>query len=202
MRSVAQRASTRYSIDRMRGLLLMLACLTAGGCIRVAGSVAKPTALERQLLGEYERLDDELVHASSVRGDPSLPPDSYEAVKAEAIEQRAIQRFNEDDLLELKNSKCIAETLDATVIERPCAFADKEENVKRRLVRVVREENRARSAIVTWAAHEMARRAGRAAPAPAELQEVRKTYQRLLREAAAAGQLSEVAPGDFREVAK
>lgn len=179
-------------------LFAVLVLAGAGGCIRVAGSVAQPTALERQLLGDYERLDDELVHASSVRGGAGSPPTSYEGVKAEAIEHRAIQRFNEDDLAELKGAGCIAERLDATVVDRPCALAEPDDGVRRRVARVVKEENRARGAIVLWAAHELARRAGRAAPTAAEVDEVRRTYQRLLLEAARPDQLREVAPGDFR----
>src|SRR5690349_19216096 len=116
------------------------------GCIRVAASVAKPTALERQLLGEYERLDDELVWASSVRAAGDLAR-SFDALKAEAIEQRALQRFNEDDLVELKSVKCIAEALDASVVVRPCELARVDAAAERRIQRVVREENKARGAI-------------------------------------------------------
>src|SRR5688572_5407356 len=102
------------------GLSLALAMLAFGsGCVRVAGSVAKPTALERQLLGEYEKLDEELVHSSSVRGDLALGATSFDLLKAQAVEQRGIQRFNEDDLLELKNERCIAESLQATIVSRP-----------------------------------------------------------------------------------
>lgn len=187
----------------MRWASGVVACVLAsfaGGCIRVAASVGKPTALERQLLGEYERLDNELVWASSVRGstDPAAP--SFDLLKAQAIEQRGIQRFNEDDLEELKGAKCIAERMDATIVERPCPLVQKDESAPRRLVRVVREENKARSAILLWAAYELARKDGRAAPGKKELDELRTTYGRLLREAAQPGQLAEVAPGQFKEV--
>lgn len=184
----------------MRRALLVLLLLGNSACLRVAASVAKPTALERQLLGEYERLDDELVWAASVRGpgDPNAP--SFDALKAQAIEERSIQRFNEDDLAELKNEKCIAEKLDATIVDRPCALRQKDDSAGRRLERVVREENKARSAILLWAAYELARKDGRAAPGARELAELRKTYGRLLREAAQPGHLAEVAPGEFREV--
>ncbi|MCK6551006.1 hypothetical protein L6R52_34530 [Myxococcota bacterium] len=187
----------------MRSLLCaaVLAALAAGvGCIRVAGSVAQPTALERQLLGEYERLDDDLVHASSIRGPGGAA--SYDVLRAEALGQRAIQRYNEDDLLELKREKCLAETMQATIVDRPCAAAERDEAVRRRVARIVAEENRARAAIITWAAHDLARKAGKSAPTSGELDEVRRTYQRLLREAALPGQLAEVEPGTFREVAK
>jgi hypothetical protein len=178
-------------------LLLMPSC-----AIKVAGSVAKPTALERQLLGDYEELDEDLAHASSMRGDLSPGASGYEAIKAEALHQRAMQRFNEDDLVELKKEQCIAERLDATVVKRPCALADKDPGTQKRLSRVVDEENRARAAILTWAAHELARSQGRAVPKAEELVEIRKTYQRLLLEAAAPGELHEISPGVFKETAK
>src|SRR5689334_6362862 len=120
-----------------RILLALLAGAT--GCIRVAGSVAQPTALERQLLGEYARLDDELVWASSVRGGAG-DGRSYEVLRANALEARSMQRFNEDGLLELKNQKCLAEKLDAHVVARTCSLLEKDESAKRRLERVVREE--------------------------------------------------------------
>src|SRR5215471_11790056 len=104
---------------KSRALLFAIAFVSPLGSactIRVAGSVAKPTALERQLLGDYEELDKDLLHASSVRGELQPNAGTYEAVKAEALEQRAVQRFNEDDLSELKKERCIAETLDATIV--------------------------------------------------------------------------------------
>src|SRR5205823_8158392 len=168
----------------------------------VAGSVARPTAIERQLLGDYEELDKELAHASSVRGDIAPNAGTFEAIKAEALEQRGIQRFNEDDLAELKKARCIAESLDATVVKRACSLADKDPSAPRRIARVIDEENRARKAILTWAAHELARSQGRSVPDPQELAEMRKTYQRLLAEAAPAGELREVSPGIFKEVTR
>lgn len=184
----------------MKGL--SAACVASVGCISVAGSVARPTALELQLLGEYERLDEELVHASSVRGDLAAGAGSFEMLKAEALEQRAIQRFNEDDLLELKGARCIAEALDASVVARPCSLIERDDAAARRVARVVREENRARSAILLWAAYELARKQGRGAPDPSEIGELRKLYQRLLFEAAQTGHIGEVAPGQFRELAR
>jgi hypothetical protein len=129
----------------------LLACIgmlaLATGCIRVAGSVAQPTALERQLLGEYERLDEELVWASSVRGGGDAAQ-SFESLKAHAIEQRSMQRFNEDDIAELKAQKCLAETLDAHLVGRPCAFTKGDEKATARIERILREENKARGAIL------------------------------------------------------
>jgi hypothetical protein len=179
------------------GALLLSAC-----AIKVAGSVAKPTALEHQLLGDYEELDEALAHASSVRGDLGPNASSYEMIKAEALEQRAVQRYNEDDLLELKRARCIAERLDATIVKRSCALVAKDPSADRRITRLVEEENRARKAVLTWAAHELARSQGRALPTDEDLAELKKTYQRLLAEAALPGDVHEVSPGVFKEVSR
>lgn len=186
---------TRFSRGFFVALLL---CSTS--CVRVVGSVAKPTALERQLLGEYEQLDDEMIWASSVRGsaDPLAP--SFDSLKAQAVEQRGLQRFNEDDVVELKKERCLAESLQGTLVARPCPLVQGDASVAPRVERVVREENKARSTILLWAAYELARKEGRAAPGTKELDEIKKAYARLLRAAALPGQLAEVAPGEFRDV--
>lgn len=170
------------------------------GCVRGAVSVAQPTALERQLLGDYEELDADLIQASSTRGAPGGAPPSFDMIKAQALQQRAIQRFNEDDLLELKTGGCIAETLQATVVGRACKRTEQEASAKKRAIRVVEEENRARRAILAWAAGELARSQGRAGATAEELAEIRKTYQKLIYEAALPGQLVERTPGKFEEV--
>lgn len=188
------------------GTLLAAGFAAATEACSISGvvSAAQPTALERQLLGEYDELDEALLHASSVRGGAAVASVAprFEALRAEALDQRAVQRFNEDDLLELKKAHCIAEGLDAAVVARPCSAAGADPAVARRLARVVEEENRARRAILTWAAYQIARSQGRVAPDPTEMAEVRKAYHQLLLEAAALGNLVEVEPGVFREAAR
>lgn len=179
-----------------------LALLTSAGCITIASSVATPTALEHQLLGVYRELDDDLVYASSVRGDFVSPSGSYEALKSLALEGRSLQRFNEDDLAELKAAGCLAETLDAKIVDRPCDGVVADTGLQPTLQRVIRDENRARSAILTWAAHAYAREAGAQRPGPEALAEIRRTYRRLLFEAATAGHLFEVEPGVFSPVSR
>ncbi|MBI2374878.1 MAG: hypothetical protein HYV07_12850 [Deltaproteobacteria bacterium] len=180
-----------------RGLALGAALSACS--LSVSLSVATPTALERQLLGEYEELDRELVLASSVRGSPA--PGGLEDAKLKAIRARALQRFNGDDLAELEARGCIAEGAKGQVVERPCAEVD-DEVVRRRRARVVAEENQARTDILSWSAFAAARSAGRAAATEQDLLELRLTYARLLRESAAPGVLFEAAPGHFEPVSR
>lgn len=185
----------------MRALFILFLGLSAGGCIRAVGAVAKPTAIELQLLGAYEELDTDLAHASSLRASGQLSS-SFEKLQAEALEARSIQRFNEDDVLELKDAGCLAEGRDAKLVPRKCPLLDEDPAARRRQSRVTREENEARAVILTWAAHEVARRDGRPAPSAADVEEIRRAYQRLLFETAEPGHLIETGDGRFELRAK
>jgi hypothetical protein len=169
--------------------------------VTAVGAVAKPTALEFQLLGAYEELDRDLMHASSLRA-PQGPAASFEKLRMEALEARGLQRFNQDDLAELKNAACLAEGLRAKVVVRPCGLTDRDPAAKRRRERVAKEENRAREVLVTWAAYELARKAGRAEPTRAELDEIERAYERLLRDTAGPETLIEVKQGAFKKRAE
>jgi hypothetical protein len=180
--------------------MLALLASSGTGCLEGAYTAAKPTALERQLLGAYDELEAKLVHASSVRAEEGPQLLSFEAIEASALEARALQRFNEDDVVELKGAGCLAEGLGARLLLQPCSMASQDPATQRRLERVLGEENRAREAVLRWAAHTLARQAGKSAPSERDVAELRLTYQRLLRETATQGQLFEVAPGTVRPV--
>jgi hypothetical protein len=180
---------------------VLLSALALQGCVTAVGAVAKPTALEFQLLGAYEELDRDLMHASSLRA-PSGPAASFEKLRMEALEARALQRFNRDDLIDLKNASCLAEGLRAKVIARPCPLLSQDPAAQRRLTRVVKEENRSREVLLIWAAFELARKGGRAEPTRAEVEEIEHAYERLLRDTARPEHLIEVKQGAFKKRAE
>lgn len=185
---------------RLSSLLMQVGLLTlvgASGCIQAALSAGQPTAVERQLLGAYEELDEELVHASSVRG-PGLEDASHESLQQLALRARSLQVFNADDVLELKSGGCMYETLRAELAAIDCDLVNADAAATRRRTRVIDEENRARRVLMRWAAHEIARREGRAVPDSNELAEVRAAYVRLVKETAQPGHLMEVTPGDVQ----
>lgn len=171
-----------------------------GACVTGAGTAGQPTALERQLLGAYEELDDQLASAASVRANEDPTGVSFARLEALALEGRATQRFNEDDITELKVAGCLAETLTARLVRRECTLEGQDEAVPRRLARIVTEENRARRDILTWAGYELARRAGRAGPSKKEMADLTAAYQRLLYESAEKGHYVESEAGTFRRV--
>ena len=186
----------------MRKLLNVVAAVgwLAGCSIKAAGSVAQPTALELQLLGAYRKLDDDLVRSGSVRAAGPLSRAARDALAAAAIDARAMQRFNQDDVAELKAAQCVAEGLDARLRRRRCPLAADDPTVARRLDRVVTQENEAREALLAWAAATLALDAGEARIGPEVRGEVRAAYVRLLRQAANKGHVFEVAPGEFQPV--
>lgn len=167
-------------------------------CVTGAGTAAKPTALELQLLGAYEELDDDLASVASVRAGNDPTTSSFVRLEALALEGRATQRYNEDDVQELKRLGCVAETLQARITARECP--DAQGAVARRLTRVVEEENRARRDILTWAAWALARRDGRPGPTEQEVEELKAAYRRLQYESAEPGHLVEQPGGGFSRV--
>ena len=87
------------------------------------------------------RLDDE----TSIR--EKKPPMTTDWLVALAVESRATQRFNEDDLVELKARGCLAEVQGAKRVTRPCQLED--EAMGRRQQRIVAVEDRDRGVVVT-----------------------------------------------------
>lgn len=180
-------------MKRTSGWSLLLMLPLTGGCVSINTNAATPTAIERQLLGAYEELDRDLVMASSVRGDVRGAPQTWEGLRALALEGRALMRFNEDDVRELKTARCVAEANSGELVARDCASAE----LSARVGRVVEQENRARRAVITFAAHAAARERGRTMVAASDVTELWQAYQRLLRQAAEPGDLFEAAPGEF-----
>jgi hypothetical protein len=172
--------------------------LLASGCIRAAGSVAEPTAIERQLLGAYQRLDRELVWVSSVRGDAAPAPENeaLDEADARALRMRLLQRFNEDDLEQLQDWGCAAEGADARVLAVDCERVD-DPTWTRIRARVLREENEARAVIIEWAAAVVARKAGRSSADAQGRAEMRAAYRELRRRAAEPDHLIEMDSGEL-----
>lgn len=173
--------------------LFQLAVL--GGCVRAAGTVAQPTAIERQLLGAYQELDETLVMEASVRSERELR--AAPTLRHRALRARLLQRFNQDDLRELKSRQCVAETPRARLRPVPCE-AVRQPPWSRIRARVLREENRSRQIILEWAA---ARLAAERSAGPVDdgiRAEVRAAYRELVEESASPGDLFETPSGSLR----
>lgn len=172
---------------------LVLAWVANSGCLRAGTSVAGPTALERQMMGAYEALDRELLYEASFRGPPHLGPRRRSAFQERALEARAIQTFNRDDVAFLKGQGCVGESLSGRLVRRPCSELEAPYPVV--LVRVLEEEEIARRALFDWAALERATALGRKIPTQQDRLEVERLYGRLQREAAEPGHWVEIEAG-------
>lgn len=185
----------------MRLAWVCLVGIAGPGCISAAVSVSQPTAVERQLLGAYESLDADLVRLSSVRSADVGFRNSDAMMREEALRARAIQRFNADDIVQLKASGCLVELLSAQLGWKSCPSAN-DAQVKRRLDRVIEEENRSRRTILAWAAQEDASARGRQASTTEYMQDLKRAYHELLRQTAQSGDWFESRPGAFVRMEK
>lgn len=183
---------------KMQRLIVSVFGLFAVSCVSVGGTVATPTALENQLLGVYQDLDDDLVYASSVRGGKTSPPSKLDDLRTRVMNARSLQLFNEDELSELKDARCVAETLGARVIPYSCELENGDDaSFEKRRIRLLRDENAARQLILEWAAFTVAQKRGRQSIDIEELAKMRRTYFKLLREVAQPKHLFELEKGVF-----
>ena len=98
------------------------------------------TKLEREIMGHYEELDDRLVLSSNVRSESSDPHLTMK--RAEFARQN--QKFNQDDLDELKDLQLVGETHDGWVelVPQKISGIDRQEDKQMKIASVlVGEEN-------------------------------------------------------------
>ena len=140
---------------RPLALVLPLAAL-ASACVEAKIQVVdERTALENQILGQYEELDRELLLVASVRaapaggGGPEAGLPVVSRLRDEALRARQTQQFNRDDLDELKAKGCLGEGGDGMLKPRECE-ASRETSVAERVARLVEAENQARRSILRY----------------------------------------------------
>jgi hypothetical protein len=147
----------RFGSDLCLGLGLYLGMVwasLAGGCVSAKIQVVdERTALENQILGSYEELDRDLQLVASVRavdknGKTSARP-NFSQIRAQAVAARQTQRFNRDDLDELKRAGCLGEANDGKLSARKCERAA-QADVAARIERLVASENQARAVLLTF----------------------------------------------------
>jgi len=126
------------------GALVICLGLLCGGCLSVKPVVLdRKTQLENQILGTFQRLEQDLVLASSVRGAPAAR--RLSPLQREALEALMIREFNRDDVEELKAKLVVGEANNGllAVLVTPKDAAE-----ARRVKRLVQEENHGRLVIM------------------------------------------------------
>lgn len=169
----------------IRLLCLVVAISAAPACTFKFDLTSQRTALENQVMGSYKELEDDLVLVSSVRaGDKTTAAPLSEGQKR-ALLARQNQDFNRDDVDELKTKEIIGETKEGTIALLPpnLSQAVKVSGRDTQLAKtLVEEENQDRSFI--WqriiASNENL--------SAKDLPDVKRTYAKMQREAASAGQ--------------
>lgn len=93
-------------------LVFLLIFLFSQGCAINFELTSQRTALEKQILGSYEELDDDLLMISSVRAlDEEGKKKGYDLsdLQMKALKAKQNQQFNRDDIDELKNDQILGE---------------------------------------------------------------------------------------------
>jgi uncharacterized protein YdbL (DUF1318 family) len=100
-----------------RFLAALLLCCCFAGCPKVRpATVARKTQLENQILGTFDRLEDEVILASSVRGEQAGTAAKLSPLQREALEAMLDREFNRDDIDALKAQQVLGEGNDGMLV--------------------------------------------------------------------------------------
>jgi len=131
-------------------LLLPILALTAAGCsvkapeVRVTG---ERTALEQEVLGTYEDLEEDVWMVASTRSSRNKNKARISPEKKRVLEAYRTLKFNKDDVDEFKRHGYVGENRRGFLELRPSPALENSE--KRQLVDdVVKEQNEAREVIL------------------------------------------------------
>lgn len=174
-------------IRRLSLIAWALIVLAFSGCAFNFEITSQRTALENQVLGSYQEMDDDLVLVTSVR---SLDSEGKKKeIDVSDLQQRAIvarqnQEFNRDDVDELKQAQILGEANDGQLVILPAGIGlvEKATEAQSKLARsLVDEENKDRE--VVW------RRIVQSNENLTEedLPDVRRTFAKMQRESAQKG---------------
>lgn len=154
-------------------LLLVMALSTS--CISVKPVVVdRKTQLENQILGTFERLNDDLILASSVRNASSHPASM--PFRREALQAMMNREFNRDDLDALKRAGFIGEGRDGLLV---WLNEPKEDAIWNK--QLVEQENRDREIVMNYIVHANAQLSEN------DLPSIRRIFVRLIAESAQEG---------------
>lgn len=167
----------------MRLVWSALAIVLMSGCINIKlVTIGQKTALERQLAGTHEELDEDLALVASVRGGGGVDGgQEADDGRARALAARRRQLFNVDDLVELRSLGCLGEGNDGLVALRPCDARAREPAIAERAARILSQENEDRARIIDLAL------VLDPALTPGDRESLQHVYARLARRDAAPG---------------
>ena len=177
----------RFHTSALPRLFFVLIFFNASSCSLKFDLTSQRTALENQVLGSYNELDDDLVMVASVRSlDSSGKKKDADIsdLQTKALRARQNQDFNRDDIDELKAIGILGETSDGLLALLPEQVGGgKNVDVEQtKLAHVlIGEENRDRDIIwqrIIQSNENLSEK---------DLPEVKKTYAKMMREKATVG---------------
>jgi len=116
----------------------------AAGCVSLKPvTLERKTLLENQVLGTFERLEQEMILASSVRGERPAP--ALSPLEREAVEAMMSRAFNADDVDALKAEQVVGEANTGMLM---ILTPPKEPEPAQRAAALVQQENRDRMVII------------------------------------------------------
>lgn len=127
-----------------------LLTLLAGGpaCVSVRPKVvSEKTQLENQILGSFDKLENDLILASSVRS-MAAPGAELSPAHREALMAVMNRQFRRDDIEELKGKKVAGESLQGTLSLRETRETRENAAVRLQATKLIGEENRDREIIM------------------------------------------------------
>jgi len=141
MRDTPRKAPRR---GRWRAAGAAALALFLGGCVSAKiVKLDRKTQLENQILGTFQRLEGDLILASSVRGD--RPAAKLSPLQQEAVEAMMSREFFRDDIEALKQKQVVGEA-NTGKLELLITAGEPEELARTK--RLVAEENRNREIIL------------------------------------------------------
>lgn len=122
--------------------------LAASGCVSVRPKVvSEKTQLENQILGNFDKLENDLILASSVRS-MAAPGAELSPAHREALIAVMNRQFRRDDVEELKGKKVAGESLQGTLALRETPETRENAVFRLQATKLVTEENRDREIIM------------------------------------------------------
>jgi len=182
-------------------IIVCLVTTLIAGCAFKFEVTSQRTALENQVLGSYQELDDDLLMVSSVRAvdkDGKTKTVEMSDLQQRAVEARQNQAFNRDDIDELKSAQILGEQSDGLLSILPAGIGagEKASSEQRALARLlVEEENRDRQVIWQRIVQSNENLSAK------DLPEVRRTFAKSQRDAALPGHWFQEDGGRWRQKA-
>lgn len=106
------------------------------------------TALENQVIGTYEKIEEETWIVASVRSNQNQGQRKISAEQKRVLDAVQNRKFNKDEINEYKNDGLIGENSMGLLELRPATALKEDPELKKRVETLIQEENRDREVVM------------------------------------------------------